>query len=107
MKKALIAFVIIAAFALGVYAQATVALFPTTQTSAENREKAVWAVCYLSGYGVVEGVEVEGAWTDNAAMWSHYRVQLINILKRKYEVAKYRESLVALPGESSYSLDLE
>ena len=105
MKKTIVlAAIVLAAFTAGIFAQATVSLFPNTQVTEEQRENAVWGVCYTSGYGVVDGVAVPGAWDDNAAMWSHYRVQLIKMLRRKYEVAKGSEANATLPAESTYDL---
>ena len=108
MKKSLIIVsLVLAAFAAGVFAQATVALFPNTQVTEAQREKAVWAVCYLSGYGVVDGEEVPGAWDDDSAMWTQYRNELVKMLQRKYEVAKNREAMSELPPESSYTIGVE
>ena len=108
MKQSLIIVsLVLAAFAAGVFAQATVALFPNTQVTEEQREKAVWAVCYLSGYGVVDGEEVPGAWDDDSAMWTQYRNELVKMLQRKYVVAKQKQAIEALPAESTYDIGVE
>ncbi len=108
MKRTIVlAAIILAAFTAGIFAQATVSLFPNTQVTEAQREKAVWAVCYLSGYGIVDGEEVPGAWDDNPAQWQHYRNELVKMLKRKYQVAKHKEAMIALPGESTYDIGVE
>lgn len=75
--------------ALGVWAQATVALFPSQQVSAAKRADAVWGVCYAGGYS--------GDWGNQTAMWAFYRQQLIRHLRAQYRQAKHMEAMGNIP----------
>ena len=100
---ALVALVIGAA--LGVYAQVTVDLFPSTQVSAEVRANAVWGVCKVGGYGFDEsGEPIPGAWTDDTAMWQFYRAELIEYLKVKYRRAKWLEEMESVTPEQDHDI---
>ncbi len=81
--------------ALSAWAQATVDLFPDVQVSDLQRTTAVVSVCSMSGYSECstdgeittcvdpaivfnsEGWITGHAWTQDAAMWQHYKRWLI------------------------------
>jgi hypothetical protein len=102
MKKTLV----IAALIFGLTAVASaVDLYPTRNVSAEWRLTAVVSICAVTGYAEydVDGNEIAPAivydaqgkvtscaWTDQAAMWSHYEEAIFDELRKWHRIAQER-----------------
>jgi len=80
-------------------------LYPDVTVTVETKTKAVWGVCKRFGYGIdAEGLEVPGAYDDQAAMLQFYQDRLEAILRRFYQLAMADDAAAALPDPDSYDM---